>query len=78
MFLVLTGCIHFHETNLGFRFALIGDEWSKEAADTLLSLTNGVILQAQVVDYTPDNIPEVYLFRSIAKDVSRNFFSIIS
>lgn len=45
-----------------------GDEWSKEAADTLLSLTNGVILQAQVVDYTPDNIPEVYLFRSIAKD----------
>jgi A-kinase anchor protein 1 len=45
-----------------------GDEWSKEAADTLFSLTNGVILQAQVVDYSSDNLPEVFLFRAIAKD----------
>lgn len=59
-----------NDTNFYFNFLKLGEEWSKEAADTLLSLTNGVILQAQVVDYTPENIPEVYLFRSIAKDVS--------
>ncbi|CRL06001.1 CLUMA_CG019060, isoform A [Clunio marinus] len=45
-----------------------GSEWSKEAADTISSFTQGVILQAQIAGYTPDDIPEVYLFVSITKD----------
>jgi A-kinase anchor protein 1 len=49
-------------------------EWSKESIETIHNFTNGVILQAQVAGYTPDDVPEVFLFVSITKDVS---FSII-
>lgn len=45
-------------------------EWSKEAADTIQSFTQGVILQAQIAGYTQDDLPEVFLFVSITKDVS--------
>lgn len=45
-------------------------EWSKEAADTIASFTQGVILQAQIAGYTQDELPEVFLFVSITKDVS--------
>jgi A-kinase anchor protein 1 len=45
-------------------------EWSKESVETILSFTNGVILQAQVSGYTQDDLPEVLLFVSISKDVS--------
>lgn len=45
-------------------------EWSKEAADTIQSFTQGVILQAQIAGYTQDDLPEVFLFTSITKDVS--------
>lgn len=47
-----------------------GGEWSKEASDTIASFTQGVILQAQIAGYTPNELPEVYLFVSITKDVS--------
>lgn len=47
-----------------------GGEWSKEAADTIQSFTQGVVLQAQIAGYTQDELPEVYLFASITKDVS--------
>lgn len=53
--------------NLGY---VLDGEWCKEAADTLHSLTHGVIMQAQVAGYSQDNLPEVLLFVSIAKDVS--------
>lgn len=43
-------------------------EWPKEAADTIQSFTQGVILQAQIAGYTQDDLPEVYLFVSITKD----------
>jgi len=45
-------------------------EWTKEAADTITSFTNGVIIQAQIAGYTQDDVPEVYLYVSITKDVS--------
>ncbi|KAG5670449.1 hypothetical protein PVAND_000713 [Polypedilum vanderplanki] len=45
-----------------------GGEWSKESVETILSFTNGVILQAQISGYTQDDIPEVLLFVSISKD----------
>lgn len=45
-------------------------EWSKEAADTIQNFTKDVILQAQIAGYTQDDLPEVYLFVSITKDVS--------
>lgn len=47
-----------------------GGEWSKEASDTIQSFSHGVILQAQIAGYTPDDLPEVFLFASITKDVS--------
>jgi A-kinase anchor protein 1, mitochondrial len=50
-----------------------GAEWSKEASDTILSFTNNVIIQAQVAGYTEENLPEVFLFVSITKDVSVKF-----
>lgn len=46
-------------------------EWSQLAADTVTSFTQGVILQAQIAGYTQDDLPEVFLFASITKDVSR-------
>lgn len=45
-------------------------EWSQEAADTITSFTQGVIMQAQIAGYTQDELPEVYLYVSITKDVS--------
>lgn len=45
-----------------------GEEWSKEAADTIQRYSTGRILQAQICGYTEDNLPEVYLFASITKD----------
>jgi hypothetical protein len=56
-------------------FCLIADiEWSPEAAEVLHSLTNGLIIQAQVAGYTQDGLPEVYLYACLAKDVSTNGF----
>lgn len=50
-------------------------EWSKEAGNTIQSFTQGVILQAQIAGYTQDDLPEVFLFASITKDVSYlNYF----
>lgn len=46
-----------------------GEEWSKEAADTIQAYSTGRILQAQIAGYTQDDLPEVYLFASITKDV---------
>lgn len=48
-----------------------GGEWSKEAADTIQTYSTGRILQAQIAGYTQDDLPEVYLFASITKDVSQ-------
>lgn len=45
-------------------------EWSKEAGDTIKNFTQGVILQAQIAGYNQDELPEVYLFVTITKDVS--------
>lgn len=45
-------------------------EWSKEAGDTIKKFTQGVILQAQIAGYNQDDIPEVFLFVAITKDVS--------
>ncbi|CAD7077282.1 unnamed protein product [Hermetia illucens] len=39
-----------------------GAEWSTEAATILYELTKGIVLQAQVVGYTSENIPEIYLY----------------
>jgi A-kinase anchor protein 1, mitochondrial len=49
---------------------LSDNEWSPEAAEVLNSLTNGLIIQAQVAGYTQDGLPEVYLYACLAKDVS--------
>jgi A-kinase anchor protein 1, mitochondrial len=46
------------------------DEWSQEAAETILKFTGGVVLQAQVAGYTEDNVPEILLYVTISKDVS--------
>ncbi|XP_055389974.1 A-kinase anchor protein 1, mitochondrial [Condylostylus longicornis] len=40
----------------------IGDAWGVDVPAMILTLTNNMILQAQVVGYTEDNIPEIYLF----------------
>lgn len=45
-----------------------GGEWPKESAETILSFTSGVIVQAQVSGYTSDDLPEVLLFVAISKD----------
>lgn len=37
-------------------------EWSEKSTEILYNLTKGIILQAQVVGYTSENIPEVYLY----------------
>lgn len=50
-------------------------EWSKESIETIHSFTNGVIIQAQVAGYTQDDIPEIFLFVSISKDVSAAFIN---
>lgn len=42
--------------------------WTPEASEALYSLTKGLILQAQVAGYTPEGLPEVYLFASLARD----------
>lgn len=46
------------------------EEWSQEAAETVLKFTGGVVLQAQVAGYTDDNVPEILLYVTISKDVS--------
>lgn len=45
-------------------------EWSEEAAETIKKFTQGVILQAQISGYNQDDLPEVFLFVTITKDVS--------
>lgn len=40
----------------------IGDSWDVTVPELVLKLTTNMILQAQVVGYTEDNIPEIYLF----------------
>ena len=45
-------------------------EWSKEAGDTIKKFTTGVILQAQIAGYNQNDLPEVFLFVTITKDVS--------
>jgi A-kinase anchor protein 1, mitochondrial len=47
-----------------------GGEWTKEASEIIQSFSQGAILQAQIAGYTPEDLPEVYLFASITKDVS--------
>lgn len=47
-----------------------GEEWSQEAAETIQAYSAGRVLQAQIAGYTQDDLPEVYLFASITKDVS--------
>lgn len=42
--------------------------WSPEASEVLNSLSKGLILQAQVAGYTPEGLPEIYLFASLARD----------
>uniref|UniRef100_A0A8W7Q374 Tudor domain-containing protein n=1 Tax=Anopheles coluzzii TaxID=1518534 RepID=A0A8W7Q374_ANOCL len=44
--------------------------WSEEATELFRRLTSNAIMQAQVAGYTAEGIPEIYLFSSIAKDVS--------
>jgi hypothetical protein len=62
-----------------FILFFLDNEWSPEAAEVLHSLTNGLIIQAQVAGYTADGLPEVYLYACLAKDVSKTFsFSISS
>lgn len=51
-----------------------GAEWSTEAATILYELTKGIVLQAQVVGYTSENIPEIYLYACLGPNVSRQFF----
>lgn len=54
-----------------------GGEWTQEAADTIQAYSSGRILQAQIAGYTQDDLPEVYLFASITKDVRFNFAALI-
>lgn len=44
------------------------DEWSPQATEVLASLASGIILQAQVVGYTQNGIPEVSLYACHAPD----------
>uniref|UniRef100_A0A6B2E4F1 Putativekinase anchor protein n=1 Tax=Phlebotomus kandelakii TaxID=1109342 RepID=A0A6B2E4F1_9DIPT len=45
-----------------------GSEWAPMAAEVLQSLTQGMVLQAQVAGYTPEGLPEVFLYANYGPD----------
>uniref|UniRef100_A0A1L8DN60 Putative a kinase anchor protein n=1 Tax=Nyssomyia neivai TaxID=330878 RepID=A0A1L8DN60_9DIPT len=45
-----------------------GQEWAPAAAEVLQTLTTGMVLQAQVAGYTPEGLPEVYLYANYGPD----------
>ncbi|XP_059618520.1 KH domain-containing protein akap-1 [Phlebotomus argentipes] len=45
-----------------------GEEWAPMAAEVLQSLTHGMVLQAQVAGYTPEGLPEVFLYANYGPD----------
>lgn len=68
--------IELHRILIGFFFSSwsllnrIGDEWSIEAAQLVMELTQARALQAQVVGYTEFGIPEIYLYITLGPNVS--------
>lgn len=49
---------------------LSSGEWTPAAADLVMKLGSGRVLQAQVAGYTVDGLPEVFLYATLGPDVS--------
>lgn len=55
-------------------FFILGSEWSIEAAQVVVELTQFRTLQAQIAGYSESGLPEIYLYSYISPNV-RNIFN---
>lgn len=54
-----------------YDISLAGGEWSIEASEAVVELTQYRTLQAQITSYTETGVPEIHLYSFLSPNVSR-------